>query len=107
MKPVKPGDWIGEEQLEQGIPATATMRVTSEVAIVLVLDAHALQLAKSAATSMGKKSRVSINLDGKTPKSVQDHCDKTKVTNNLLQKKMKKAAATSKRRFGSAGDFGG
>jgi CRP-like cAMP-binding protein len=106
-----PGDWLGEEQLEKGIVASSTMTVTSSVAIVLVLDRHALQLATSAIHSM-QKTRRSLTAQRKSLQGQQggqaqtDQHMKLKVTNHLLESKMKKAATSKKKHACKGSDIG-
>jgi len=108
---MKPGDWLGEEQLEKGIEATRTMTVTSEVAVVLVLDRHALQLATSAISSMAKRrsltpQRRSLTVGTNSPTNVGDQHNKLQVTNHLLEHKMKKAATSKKKSAMRGSDIG-
>jgi CRP-like cAMP-binding protein len=50
------GDWIGERQLEQNIPADETLIVTSESVTALVLDRNSLHLVTKAVHSMKRTS---------------------------------------------------
>jgi len=100
---IKAGDFIGEEQLEKGIEAEVTMTVTSEVAIVLVLDSNALSLARSAISSMTRKRGSESSADAD---STMNQDQKAKVTNSLLATKMKKAANQKKMSKGRGSDIG-
>lgn len=86
IRMLKKGDWVGEMQLELGGPALSTVRVASDTAVVLSLTRANLTIALEAVREvMG-----SIGQDGSQS---MDHVAKKKVTNSLLQKRVRSALA--------------
>eukprot|EP00931_Biecheleriopsis_adriatica_P070739 TRINITY_DN4452_c0_g2_i1.p1 TRINITY_DN4452_c0_g2~~TRINITY_DN4452_c0_g2_i1.p1 ORF type:complete len:1125 (-),score=272.13 TRINITY_DN4452_c0_g2_i1:99-3242(-) len=55
VKNLQAGDWVGEESLTQNKPADCTVRVTSEEAVISILDSASFKVCIKAVSSFKKK----------------------------------------------------
>jgi len=108
VRSLKKGDWVGEEQLKGSIPAIETVKVASQAAVVLALDKQTLKMAidaiKEVAAKGGKRRSRAFStrgsIDAQEMNKYTDHMAKKKVTNSLLQKRVRRALAKYKHLHG-------
>lgn len=99
---LKQGEWIGEDQLVNHEKANRTVRVTSESAVILVLDSNSLRAVSKAVHDMKRahSSVLTVHASG-TRTSVgeagagafMDHQEKQKVADDFLHKRMSRIDA--------------
>jgi len=103
---LKRGDWVGEAQLESDKPAEVSVKVTTEAAVVLVLDLNGLSTVLNAMAELTRSNLLAgSEVDSASCRSVKrssmkgmmdsnpyfDHADKTKATDKVFQARVQKA----------------
>lgn len=82
---LKPGDWVGEDQVVNGTAAAVSVRAVSEIITALVLDDSSLQTAVAALKLIRKHDNAYM----------EDHVNKEKLADKVLQKQADKARKIS------------
>jgi CRP-like cAMP-binding protein len=81
---LKRGDWIGEKQLVENIPAEHTVRVVTDTATALLLDRNSLHLVTKAAQSLLKNDLLVCDGNGQPP---VDHIAKEQYVDNFTRRR--------------------
>eukprot|EP00928_Gymnodinium_smaydae_P021063 TRINITY_DN18180_c0_g2_i1.p1 TRINITY_DN18180_c0_g2~~TRINITY_DN18180_c0_g2_i1.p1 ORF type:complete len:1068 (-),score=240.00 TRINITY_DN18180_c0_g2_i1:42-3245(-) len=105
IRTMKKGDWIGEQQLLENIPADVTVRVTSESVHALMADPYSLNtIVKALSKFESAKTRQRLNRQSSTIQQdsyknrmslvdanpLLDHVEKTNIAQDIVTRRFQK-----------------